>query len=41
MVYQTNNTESNAIIQERLPIEIEDLLNQLNSKRHYQQYPHE
>ena len=41
MFYQTSNTESNAIIQERLPLEIDGLLNQLNSKHHYQHYPQE
>ena len=38
MFYQIDNTESNAIIQERLPLKKDGLLNQLNSKHHYQQY---
>ena len=41
MFYQTNNTESYVIIQERLSLEIDDSLNQLNSKNHYQQNPRE
>ena len=41
MFDQTDNTESNAIIHKRLPLEIDNLLSQLNSKHHYQQYPQE
>ena len=41
MFYQIDNKESNAIIQERLPLKRDGSLNQLNSKHHYQQYPRE